>query len=284
MRPGQQNKRGRGRNSNSGGSNSGRKGGNSLSRTYDSSGPDVKIRGTAQHVAEKYAALARDAQSSGDIVMAENYLQHAEHYNRIIALVQAQIAERQERDSQERDAGERDRDRNEADAQAGDDQEQNARPAGQNQPGGGAARRGQHDSRDGSQEQPELQGGENQPVMEPFIDAGAAPQPQIEGVPAEVALEAENTTGSTKTRRSVSRRRGPGRPKRQPRKPVDDGVLAETPSATDGQEHGAVTVSSDTPVKKSAAVKAEAGDSATTREHGGALGDDKARIAAAPSD
>jgi hypothetical protein len=99
MRPGQQNKRGRGRsgnnNSNGGGN---RKGQNPLSRTYDSSGPDVKIRGTAQHVAEKYMNLARDAQSSGDRVMAENYLQHAEHYNRIIMTAQAQMQERLQRD------------------------------------------------------------------------------------------------------------------------------------------------------------------------------------------
>ena len=104
MRPGQQNKRGRGRggsNNNSsggGGNNFNRKGGNPLTRTYDSSGPDVKIRGTAQHIAEKYTTLARDSQSAGDRVMAENYLQHAEHYNRIIATAQAQMQERSQRD------------------------------------------------------------------------------------------------------------------------------------------------------------------------------------------
>jgi len=42
------------------------------------------------HIAEKYASLARDAMSSGDSVAAENYLQHAEHYNRIILAAQAQ--------------------------------------------------------------------------------------------------------------------------------------------------------------------------------------------------
>jgi hypothetical protein len=66
-----------------------RKGPNPLTRTYESNGPDVKIRGTAHHVAEKYLQLARDAQSSGDPVMAENYLQHAEHYFRLIAAAQA---------------------------------------------------------------------------------------------------------------------------------------------------------------------------------------------------
>lgn len=66
------------------------KGPNPLTRTYESNGPDVKVRGTALHVAEKYVQLARDAQSSGDTVMAENYFQHAEHYYRIIAAAQAQ--------------------------------------------------------------------------------------------------------------------------------------------------------------------------------------------------
>ena len=50
----------------------------------------MKIRGTAMHIAEKYASLARDAHSSGNSVAAENYLQHAEHYNRIILAAQAQ--------------------------------------------------------------------------------------------------------------------------------------------------------------------------------------------------
>jgi hypothetical protein len=74
----------RGRNSN----NTNRKGPNPLTRSYESNGPDVKIRGTAHHIGEKYLQLARDAQSSGDPVMAESYLQHAEHYFRLIAAAQ----------------------------------------------------------------------------------------------------------------------------------------------------------------------------------------------------
>src|SRR5881628_3161474 len=81
MRNGQ-NKRMRGRN---------RKGQNPLTRIYESNGPDVKIRGTASHVAEKYVQLARDAQASGDPVAAENYFQHAEHYFRLIATAQEQF-------------------------------------------------------------------------------------------------------------------------------------------------------------------------------------------------
>jgi hypothetical protein len=58
---------------------------------YESNGPDVKIRGTASHVAEKYIQLARDSQTSGDPVAAENYYQHAEHYFRMIAAAQDQF-------------------------------------------------------------------------------------------------------------------------------------------------------------------------------------------------
>ncbi len=86
MRNSHQKSRSRGRN---------RKPQNPLSRNYESNGPDVKIRGNAGHIAEKYASLARDALSNGDTVMAENYLQHAEHYNRIVATAQAQRAEEQ---------------------------------------------------------------------------------------------------------------------------------------------------------------------------------------------
>ncbi len=66
------------------------KGPNPLTRSYESNGPDVKIRGTAQHIADKYAQLARDALAAGDPVAAENYFQHGEHYFRIISGVQEQ--------------------------------------------------------------------------------------------------------------------------------------------------------------------------------------------------
>ena len=85
MRQGQQNRRGRGRNNNT------RKNHNPLARSFESNGPDVKIRGTPAHIAEKYLTLSRDAQTSGDPVLAENYLQHAEHYIRIIMAYREQL-------------------------------------------------------------------------------------------------------------------------------------------------------------------------------------------------
>ena len=66
----------------------GRKPNIQLNRTFDSNGPDVKIRGSALQIYEKYQTLARDAQSSGDHITAENYLQHAEHYYRVLASMQ----------------------------------------------------------------------------------------------------------------------------------------------------------------------------------------------------
>src|SRR5690348_14979262 len=71
--------RGRGRKPGGGG------GGNHGNRPHESNGPDVKIRGTAAQIYEKYMQYARDAQSGGDRVKYENYLQHAEHYYRVMA-------------------------------------------------------------------------------------------------------------------------------------------------------------------------------------------------------
>src|SRR5690348_2173270 len=76
-------------------------GGHNPNRTFDSNGPEVKVRGSASHVFEKYLQLARDANSSGDRVMAENYLQHAEHYFRIMAAQQAQMQQYQQQQQQQ---------------------------------------------------------------------------------------------------------------------------------------------------------------------------------------
>jgi hypothetical protein len=62
----------------------------SLNKFYESNGPDVKVRGPAAMVAEKYLQLARDAQASGDLIAAEGFLQHAEHYNRLTTAAQEQ--------------------------------------------------------------------------------------------------------------------------------------------------------------------------------------------------
>ena len=98
MRNGQNNKRMRNRNNNN---NNNRRGQNPMTRVFESNGPDIKIRGTASQIAEKYLQHARDARSSGDPVAAENYYQHAEHYFRLIATAQEQFRQNQPQQQQQ---------------------------------------------------------------------------------------------------------------------------------------------------------------------------------------
>jgi hypothetical protein len=63
-------------------------------QTFESNGPDGKIRGTAQQVLERYLALGRDASSAGDPIAAESYYQHAEHYFRMLHAAELVEAER----------------------------------------------------------------------------------------------------------------------------------------------------------------------------------------------
>jgi hypothetical protein len=132
MRNGQ-NKRMRGRNNNHAHSHGHRKSHNPMARVYESNGPEVKIRGNPAHIAEKYMQLARDAQSSGDPVAAENYFQHAEHYFRLIAAAQEQFRQnnphlpRQESEP----AGARDENFDDADGDDDVQQPQSGAPAGE---------------------------------------------------------------------------------------------------------------------------------------------------------
>ena len=181
MRPQQQNRRMRGRNNNPNSGNNNRKGPNPLTRNYESNGPDVKIRGSAQQIADKYAQLARDAQSSGDRVMAENYLQHAEHYNRIIAAAQAQMPIQQQTQNQRDDADDDgDEDRDEFENQGNPNRDQNR----------------DHQHRDNANRENAGNGsrehsGREQGDREQAVNPGTGPQPVIEGLPAEVALNSE---------------------------------------------------------------------------------------------
>jgi len=82
-------KRQRGRNRGGGGGGGNMKPTQNANRAFDSNGPEgVKVRGNPQHVFEKYQQLARDANAAGDRVLGENYLQHAEHYFRLLRAIQ----------------------------------------------------------------------------------------------------------------------------------------------------------------------------------------------------
>jgi hypothetical protein len=143
------NKRMRGRN---------RRGPSPLSRSYESNGPDVKIRGTALHIADKYVMLARDASSSDDRVAEQSYLQHAEHYYRIVATAQAQMPQIQPVQRPEDEAGEDGEERMGQNGLAAA-----APPAEGRQPASGV-----------SDQQPQTNGGEGNGQDEGANDAGIA--------------------------------------------------------------------------------------------------------------
>ena len=126
MRPPQKNRNNRNKNSRH------KPVGNVQNRVHESAGPEGKVRGTPQQIIEKYTLLARDAQTAGDRVTSENFLQHAEHYIRLLNAAQAQMEERraQERDSR----GDADGDQNQHDGRGdgdgdGDDHDSGRRDA-----------------------------------------------------------------------------------------------------------------------------------------------------------
>lgn len=79
--------------------------GGGSNRSMESNGPNVKLRGTAVQVYDKYQGLARDATSSGDRVAAENYFQHAEHYFRIMNIAKEEAAARAPSEGAAREGG-----------------------------------------------------------------------------------------------------------------------------------------------------------------------------------
>ena len=97
MRQGQNKNRMRGR-------GNGRKGGNPRNQSFESNGPDVKVRGNAQQVVEKYLTLARDASSAGDRINAESYYQFAEHYYRVMNAANEQQRQQQQQQQQNTEA------------------------------------------------------------------------------------------------------------------------------------------------------------------------------------
>jgi hypothetical protein len=92
----------------------GRKSGNSRNQTFDSNGPGARVRGNASQIYEKYQQLARDAASSGDRVGAENFLQHAEHYYRLMIANGPKPEQRNNADGPQDDSSDGNRDDNES--------------------------------------------------------------------------------------------------------------------------------------------------------------------------
>ena len=184
---------------------------NNLNRSMESNGPDVRIRGTASHIAEKYQQLARDAQSSGDSVAAESYWQHAEHYNRLIATAQAEQAKLRE-EQMARQA-----------AEGGEDGGE--RSEGDEAPRGRGRRRGRRNEEERVASEGSAEQGDGDSAGDADV-SGSGPQPDLSEVPAEVALQEKpvNGDGESAPRRSRNSRR--------PRREEDDvEVVASEPKS-----------------------------------------------------
>jgi hypothetical protein len=202
--------------------------GNIINRVFDSSGPEGKVRGTPQQIIEKYLFLARDAQLSNDRVAAENFLQHAEHYTRMLGEAQRELAAEQEA-------------RLQSQGQQGGNGQHGGQNGGQNGNGYRDRRDDRRDDRrsddrddfraeDGSGEQPYV------PDMavtagvigfadpEPETDTGLVetPEARTERKPRERAPRQAEPAAEATADEGARRDRGPRRP-RGPRKPKGEG-------------------------------------------------------------
>ncbi|MDD9911321.1 MAG: DUF4167 domain-containing protein [Ahrensia sp.] len=182
---------------------------NQLNRSMESNGPDVRIRGTASHIAEKYTQMARDAQTSGDTVAAESYWQHAEHYNRLIAVAQAQQAEEQAKRDEERarrqeehekrqEARRQERDERDDDNEDDDDER-------------GRGRRSRKDARDDAysddddhETRRKKKKSKKAREQDEAANGADGPQPDVEGEPVEISL---NGIGEGQPRKQRTRRK-----------------------------------------------------------------------------
>lgn len=245
MRPNNTNKRLRGRNRS--------KNANPLARSYESNGPDVKICGSALQVADKYAQLARDAQSASDRVMAENYFQHAEHYYRIVASAYEQNGQPQGRDRQgddRRDDGQdgngRYDDRSFGNEQpvvnghdAVDDDDglrralrTNGADRNEGERGNGSERRGRGRDRDRESESEREEVHAEGTGEQPHVDMTAAAEPaaeaaEVTAAPGEPQIDAEAAPAPEGEEVKPKRRRTP-RPRTRTRR-TEEGTPPEAP-------------------------------------------------------
>jgi hypothetical protein len=186
--------------------------GNIINRVFDSSGPEGKVRGTPQQIIEKYQMLARDAQLSNDRVAAENFLQHAEHYTRMLAEAMREMAAEQEaRQQQYQQGGGQYGGQSGPSGQSGQNGSQNGGQNGGQNPGqnggqGGGQPRAERDNRDNRDrnDRTERQDrGDRRPEFS--RDPGQAAQPGVVDV---IDLETGNESGLIETPESGAAVRG----------------------------------------------------------------------------
>ncbi|TRW98123.1 DUF4167 domain-containing protein [Paracoccus sp. M683] len=211
--------------------------GNIVNRVFDSSGPEGKVRGTPQQIIDKYLTLARDAQLSNDRVAEQSFLQHAEHYTRMLGEAQREQAERQAQNQQNqhqgnyRQNGDDDRD---GFGRGGQDQGQPQpqhppQNQQQNQPQAGQIRHDQQAQvQDGDTGQPaEAERHQGRPARAPRAEV----PPQQGGLPDVLADDAEGTDSElVETPESQPK----PKPKRA-RTPRTEGQAAATPRSNAGR-------------------------------------------------
>lgn len=233
-------KRSRGRNRRSGGNP--QNAFNNPNRHYESVGPDVKIRGSAQQVLEKYLQYARDAQTSGDRILSEAYYQFAEHYQRIVA---KQTEARVQQPQQQQNRGDR---RDDRDNRPNGDRDYRGNPSsdgpdGADEDAGEAVVTPTHTPRDDARDDDNARDGQRDGQRDSQRDGPRADSLRVidadedgddmiadeaEDVPAEEPVPAERAP------RASTARRKPYKPRedRAPRQKEE--VAAEPVSETDG--------------------------------------------------
>ncbi|HMQ93915.1 MAG TPA: DUF4167 domain-containing protein [Amaricoccus sp.] len=206
----------RSRNKSGGGhSNQRRSMGNIVNRVFESAGPDGKVRGTPQQIIDKYQALARDAQVSGDRVAAESFLQHSEHYSRMLG--EALRQQMEQRSAQEREEGSRGEDQRNGEARAEEggrridqrlepfEDRPRAQPAASSGSASGMATFDADDEREADGGLIETPEGRSEP-QKASAPQPAAPELNGSGHPAAVAAEAPEPPAAP-ARRPRTRRR-----------------------------------------------------------------------------
>jgi len=195
--------------------------GNVVNRVFDSAGPEGKVRGTPQQIIEKYQALFRDAQLSGDRVAAENFQQHAEHYTRLLSEAQREINER--------------RDAQQAQQQQNNNNGQNANN-NNNQQNNGSGQQPQVQSEHSQPQQSEKRDEPKSSSMMPQlpVNDGSEPQPEV----GDSGLTTFGDQPQEPVELVQTPESNPPKPKRAPRKrtprkaaPKADAVSDDAPAA-----------------------------------------------------
>lgn len=201
---------------------------NQLNRSMESNGPDVRIRGTAAHIAEKYSQLANDAQTAGDTVSAQSYWQFAEHYNRLVAAAQA--AQQQAREEQQAAREARGEGRKDGNDGEGSNQDERGR-------GRGRGRNNRNAQADAAHQD---EGAADQDSRPNESVNGEGPQPELVDTPAEVVLSERNGAdgGNAEAAETAGEGSEDGEAKAETRKPRRARKPKEEVAATTSEDAG----------------------------------------------